>query len=69
MTLAERIRKNEMEERMKAKKEGIKEGKKEGINMTIKAMLLKNMDESIIKDVTGIKDKELKNIKEELLRV
>jgi len=77
MTLAERIRKNEMEERMKAKKEGIKEGIKEGkkegikegINKTIKAMLLKNMDESIIKDVTGIKDKELKNIKEELLRV
>lgn len=59
--------------RREGKKEGIKEGKKEGIkegiNKTIKGMLLKNMDENIIKDITGIDDNELEKIKKELLRV
>lgn len=50
---------------MKEKKEGIKEG----INKTIRGMILKNIDENIIKDITGIKDKELEKIKKELLKV
>ena len=62
MTLAERIKRNEREERMKAKNEGIREGK----NRTIKKMLLLKLDENIIKEVTGAKDKELEKIKQEL---
>lgn len=73
MTFAERIKKNEMEERMKAKdegkKEGIKEGMKKGVNKTIRGMILKNIDENIIKDITGIKDKELEKMKKELMGV
>ena len=62
MTLAERIKRNEREERMKAKNEGIREGK----NRTIKKMLLLKLDENIIKEVTGAKDKELEKIKREI---
>ena len=62
MTLGERIRKNEREERMKAKNEG----RKETINITIKKMLLLKLDENIIKEVTGAKDKELEKVKKEL---
>ena len=47
---------------MKAKNEGIREGK----NRTIKKMLLLKLDENIIKEVTGAKDKELEKIKQEL---
>lgn len=70
MTLAERIKRNEREERMKAKNEGIREGRREGRregkNRTIKKMLLLKLDENIIKEVTGAKDKELEKIKQEL---
>ena len=66
MTLAERIKRNEREERMKAKNEGIREGRREGKNRTIKKMLLLKLDENIIKEVTGAKDKELEKIKQEL---
>lgn len=70
MTLAERIKRNEREERMKAKnegiREGIREGRREGKNRTIKKMLLLKLDENIIKEVTGAKDKELEKIKQEL---
>ena len=62
MTLGERIIKNEREERMKAKNEG----RKETINITIKKMLLLKLDENIIKEVTGAKDKELEKVKKEL---
>ena len=65
MTLAERIRKNEREERIKAKNEGIIEG----INKTIRKMLLLKLDENIIKEVTGVKDKELEEVKRELLKL
>ena len=64
MTLGERIRKNEREERIKAKNEGIIEG----INKTIRKMLLLKLDENIIKEVTGVKDKELEKVKKELLK-
>ena len=64
MTLGERIRKNEREERMKARNEG----KQEGINITIKNMLLLKVDEKFIKQVTGVKDKELEKVKKELLK-
>ena len=66
MTLAERIKRNEREERMKAKNEGIREGRREGKNRTIKKMLLLKLDENIIKEVTGAKDKELEKIKREI---
>ena len=78
MTLGERIRRNEREERMKARnegkiegiKEGINEGRMEGIteaiNTTIKKMLLLKLDEDIIKEVTGAKDNELQKLKKEL---
>ena len=66
MTLAERIKRNEREERMKAKNEGRREGRREGKNKTIKKMLLLKLDENIIKEVTGAKDKELEKIKQEL---
>ena len=66
MTLAERIKRNERAERMKAKNEGIREGRREGKNRTIKKMLLLKLDENIIKEVTGAKDKELEKIKQEL---
>ena len=65
MTLGERIRRNEREERMKAKNEGITEA----INKTIKKMLLLKLDENIIKEVTGAKDKELEKVKRELQEV
>ena len=65
MTLAERIRKNEREEKKRIREEAIIEG----INRTIKKMLLLKTDESFIKEVTGIKDKELEKIKKELLEV
>ena len=66
MTLAERIKRNEREERMKAKNEGRREERIEGKNRTIKKMLLLKLDENIIKEVTGAKDKELEKIKQEL---
>ena len=70
MTLAERIRRNEREERMKARNEGRIEGKIEGRleekNINIKKMLLLKLDENIIKEVTGVKDKELEKVKREL---
>jgi len=65
MTLGERIRKNEREERMKVRKEGIREG----INTTIRKMLQIKLDENIIKEVTGVNDKELEKVKKELLEV
>lgn len=71
MTLGERIRKNEREERMKARNEGKIEGKLEGkleeMNKTIKKMLQLKLDENIIKEVTGVKDNELQKVKKELL--
>ena len=66
MTLGERIRRNEREERMKAKNEGKKEGRLEEKNINIKKMLLLKLDENIIKQVTGVKDKELEKLKREL---
>ena len=51
---------------MKAKNEGRREGRREGKNKTIKKMLLLKLDENIIKEVTGAKDKELEKIKQEL---
>ena len=72
MTLAERIRKNEREEKMRIMKEaeskGMKQGIKEGINKTIIKMLQIKLDESIIKEVTGVNDKELEKVKKELLQ-
>ena len=66
MTLGERIRRNERKERMKAKNEGKKEGRLEEKNINIKKMLLLKLDENIIKEVTGVKDKELEKLKREL---
>lgn len=70
MTLGERIRRNEREERIRVRNEAIKEGReegvKEGINKTIKKMILLKLDENIIKEVTGVKDKELEKVKKEL---
>ena len=70
MTLGERIRRNEREEREKARNEGRIEGKIEGRleekNINIKKMLLLKLDENIIKEVTGVKDKELEKVKREL---
>lgn len=63
MTLGERIRKNEREEKKRIREEAIIEG----INKIIKKMLLLKTDESFIKEVTGIKDKELEKLKKELL--
>ena len=65
MTLGERIRRNEREERMKARNEGRLEEK----NINIKKMLLLKLDENIIKEVTGAKDKELEKVKRELQEV
>ena len=62
MTLGERIRRNEREEREKARNEGRLEEK----NINIKKMLLLKLDENIIKEVTGVKDKELEKVKKEL---
>ena len=62
MTLGERIRRNEREEREKARNEGRLEEK----NINIKKMLLLKLDENIIKEVTGAKDKELEKVKKEL---
>ena len=69
MTLGERIRKNEREERIRVMNEGIKEGIKEGINKTIRKMLALKVDEKFIKEVTGVNDKELEKLKKELLEV
>ena len=69
MTLGERIRKNEREEKMRIRNEAILEGKKEGINKTIKKMLLLKTDESFIKEVTGVKDKELEKLKKEMIKM
>ena len=67
MTLAERIRRNEREEKLKIRKEGIKKGMKKGMNKTIIKMLNLKFDESIIKEVTGVKDKELEILKKKLV--
>ena len=67
MTLGERIRKNEREEKMRIMKEAKLKGMKEGINTTIRKMLQLKLDENIIKEVTGVKDKELEKVKKELL--
>jgi len=81
MTLGERIRRNEREEKMRIRKEGRKQGREEGIkegreegiiesiNKTMKKMLQLKLDESIIKEVTGVKDEELEKVKKELLEV
>lgn len=73
MTLGERIRKNEREERIKvmnqAKKEGRREGIREGINKTIRKMLQLKLDENIIKEVTGVNDKQLEMFKRNLLKM
>ena len=73
MTLGERIRKNEREEKMKLRneaiKEGMEEGIKEGINKTIRKMLQLKLDENIIKEVTGINDKQLEIHKKNLLKM
>ena len=74
MTLGERIRRNEREEKMRiakeAREEGIRVGRQEKlevINTTIRRMLTLKLDEKIIKEVTGAKDTELEKIKKELL--
>ena len=63
MTLGERIRRNEREEKIRIRNEGIQEG----IHKTIRKMLTLKFDEKIIKEVTGVKDKELDKVKKELL--
>jgi len=80
MTLGERIRRNEREEKMRIRKKAIKEGRKEGllegelkgriegINTTIRKMLLLKADENFIKEVTGVDDKQLEKLKEELMQ-
>ena len=81
MTLGERIRKNEREEKMRIMKEaeskgmkqgmkqGIKEGIKEGINKIIIKMLALKVDEKFIKEVTGVEDEDLEKVKKEMIRV
>ena len=62
MTLAERINRNEREEKMRIRNEGRLENRKENI----RKMLLLKLDENIIKEVTGVQDKELEKVKKEL---
>jgi len=73
MTLGERIRRNEREEKMRIEKNARKQGREEGRierNLeTIKKMLLLKLDEKIIKEVTGAKDIELEDVKRQLLEV
>jgi len=52
---------------MRIMKEAKLKGMKEGINTTIRKMLQLKLDENIIKEVTGVKDKELEKVKKELL--
>lgn len=70
MTLAERINRNEREEKMRIRNEGRNEGKLEGRlenrKENIRKMLLLKLDENIIKEVTGVQDKELEKVKKEL---
>ncbi len=82
MTLAERIHENERKERLairlQAMEEGIIQGKIEGekrgevkgkletINLTIIKMLGLKLDDKIIQEVTGVKQKEIEKIKKEL---
>ena len=47
----------------------LKELIKEGINKTIVKMLSLKVDENLIKEVTGIEDKELEKVKKQLLKV
>ena len=62
-----RLRKKAIKE---GREEGIREGRKEGIiegiNTTIRKMLLLKTDENFIKEVTGIGDKELEEVKKEI---
>ena len=69
MTLGERIRRNEREEKMRIANKARKEGRLEKNLETIKKMLLLKLDENIIKEVTGVKDTELENVKRQLLEV
>ncbi len=70
MTLAERINRNEREEKLRIRNEAIKEAReaerKEGKMVTIRKMLLLKLDDKIIKEVTGAKDNELEELKKEL---
>ena len=63
MTLGERIRRNEREEKIRIANKARREEKIE----TIIKMLKLKLDENIIKEVTGVKDTELENVKKELL--
>ena len=67
MTLAERINRNEREEKLRIRKEAMEEGMKEGVTVTIRKMLLLKLDDNIIKEVTGAEDKELEKLKKELV--
>ncbi len=78
MTLAERIHENERKERLeirlqamregeiKGEKRGEMTGKLETINFTIRKMLGLKLEDKIIQEVTGVKQKEIEKIKKEL---
>ena len=83
MTLGERIRRNEREERMRARNEAIKEGREEGIKEGIKEGIIKgekrsrtkaiinliklNVDETIISEAMEINKKEIEKIKSTMM--
>ena len=65
MTLAERIKRNEREERMKAKNEGIREGKIEGRSEIAKELLKIGMPINQIEQVTKFSKKEIEKLEKE----
>ncbi len=75
MTLAERIHENERKERLEIKLQAMREGeirgeiqgKLETIKLTIRRMLALNLDDKIIQEVTKANKKEIEEIKKELL--
>ena len=65
-TIAEIIAKELGDEKKAARAEGMMLGIKEGILQTIKQMIKMNLEDDLIKQVTGVKKSEIEKIRKEM---